>query len=1333
MTKRAPVSTQQNIWFNAQQVDDTDLTLEQYYNNTVTGSIISNHIGTGVLSEVLVQNVLFDSAVASGFLDGVIITTQNQPVDNNFGNQLELSLTNSQVAGKKTVKVCIIGLDFQSNLQYEIFYFKTNEIQVSHKHFTKILLILFNDFIGNPDLSLNLNGHLVIKEAVPFSISRHALMASQDVEPNLFFRDFFVDGFTSLTHLLQTALPLYNIDSLNITTEPLDNKVLAKDDVTTQIGQKFIAQTNNIQKLTLLLSVQNLDAGNEDDLAWNGDLVISVYPLQSNIECSSDIAPNLPIDFPPANTPLAQVSVNYNTLQDQGIVLDSVPQPVDFIFSNSPIASGNILVVGNYYAFSAKRSGSANKCDILIAAGADHILDSRITTFTGNLWVDMPEQDLWFKIWTDAAKVSDGQAYESGHGIVLNKTTQDPDTLSTIDYSLQNIQFFGNEVFHAVLSAGTEKSTPVPDPRTGDPVLSRQQFIPKINLLNTLDLVNLQQASEPLILGAIADKNRKFFDAISASISSKLYSSTIIHDELIIRIVEDSTDTGRYDTSVNGLITNVLNGDFIGAKIVPNASNPSVYYRIASSKIASCILGDVNGDGIIDTTDLTILNSYVDYDLNVGLPEDTVVTSDSITTTYINGYTTVTVPFSNLFGVSFQLVDPVTNTVVASGTDGVLVADPIDPRIAQFTSASVTFNSIIGISSYKLVMLTPATLSNYGGFDIIALNSSSDVLTVRKIYLTGDVIMEMLRADVDSDFHITYNDGYLLQNYIERTPLLTSFNSTFPAPATNPFTKIGTRFNVIRLKLEKFIDREDDYSFLGNGRPGVVHTAPDIFLNDGYFAQHNFYDSPVDFNVYKQLTWEESLIVTNSQPKLVPSVFTQSTGFVENSCSIEGVKVNVYESKPVFDPGLVDVFVPNNLIIGNGGEIFRPDGYFYKVDFEVGTIILEIPDGLFGSERTINILDDFIADYTGDGRTRLGFPSMRFADCSYVTNEALQKDQLRFSISIQSFSPNTNGLSVEGYEGAIVDGKMGVSVDYKTGLLTLNFTNLFQDPILKTLTTKVQVHVFLKQGGFNNQPLFVDSTKMSNMLQLISVFSGANDGGASALVDLAGDVTGVLPIIHGGTGLNDVGTFGTVLTSNGSGLSYQFIADLGGVVPFSTGIPDANKIPKTDGYGLLDPSFYYKNPIFIYGVAGTQSHDNVSPSVIGAFTFRFDSYILQGLKDIKLEAILETTNIANIAGIQLFNVNGNFYIPLNGVSEFITTANTSATLVVSDDLKNQLSEGAVDYIYEIHLSLNPSSAIETAICKMARLVMTYNHPEIPIPPVSHSSNFVPYLPSPDPE
>ena len=191
----------------------------------------------------------------------------------------------------------------------------------------------------------------------------------------------------------------------------------------------------------------------------------------------------------------------------------------------------------------------------------------------------------------------------------------------------------------------------------------------------------------------------------------------------------------------------------------------------------------------------------------------------------------------------------------------------------------------------------------------------------------------------------------------------------------------------------------------------------------------------------------------------------------------------------------VDYFVPNNLIIGDGGELKRPDDTFYKVDFEVGTIILEIPDGLFGSEKTINLIDDFISDYTGHGVTRLGFPAMRFADCSFVLADALTKDQLRFSVAVQSFSPNTNGLSTDGYGGIIVDGKIGVSIDPATGLLTLNFTNLFQDTILKTLNTKIQVHVFLKKGGFNNAPLFVDSVKVQNMLKLVSVFSGVVDGG----------------------------------------------------------------------------------------------------------------------------------------------------------------------------------------------------------------------------------------------
>lgn len=1330
MTKRNPVSSKQNIWFDAQQVDDTDLTLEQDHNDVIESGIINNHIGTGVLPEVLVENVIFDSLLATGLLDGIAVFPQNQPVDNNLGNQFELELTGSKAASRRNIKVGIIGLDFESNLQYETFYFKTNEIQVSRKHFAKVLVLLFNDFIGDPDLSFNLGGRIVIREARPMTLSRGPLMVAQDVEPNLFFRDFFLDGPISLQALLQAAMPLYNIDTLNIATSELDSKPLLNSDVTTQIGQKFQATTNNIQKVQFLLSVRNLDVSHEDDLVWNGDLVVSIFPLQSNIDCPSDIAPTLPIDFPPHNIPAAQLSVNYSSLQAAGVVLDSVPQPVDFVFSNSPVAGGNVIIPGNYYAVTIKRAGSANKCDILISVGSDQITNSRITTFTGSLWVDIPEQDLWFRVWTDAAKVSDGQAYESGHGMIIPKTKQDPESLATVDNSFENLQFVGNDVFRAVVAADVEESVPVPDQRTGNPVLSRKQFVPNIQLLNTIDITNLERTAEPLLIGAISDKNRKFFDSISALINSKMYSSTFVGDEWIIRIIDDPTDVVRFDTSVSGLVTNLLNGDFVGAKIIPNSFNPSVSYRIASAKLASGILGDVNGDGQIDSTDLDLLVSYYGMNLNVGLPTNTTITTDGYFTTYANGYTTYISAFSNLFGFGFQLVNPANNEVIAEGNDGVLVAHPSDPRLAQFTSASVVFNNIIGLSSYKLVIFAPFNPENNGAFDITLLDSDTDVLTLRKIYLSGDSVMDMLRADVDGDFNITFNDGYFLQSYIDKLPLSFSPTSTFPGPSTNPYTKIGTRFNVIRFRLEQYVDRTDDYSAVSINRDTAIHIVPDVFLNDGYFSNHDFYGNPIPINIQKQLTWDESLVVTNSHPKLVPSVFTTLNGYTNHLCNVPGVNISVYESAPDFDKGQVNFFAPDNVIIGQGGELHRPDGNFYKVDFEVGTIILEIPDGLFGSERTINIMDDFISDYTGDGRTRLGFPSMKYADCSYVTANDLADDKVRFSVSVQSFSPNTNGLSTDGYGGVIVDGKIGVSIDYRTGLLTLNFTNLFQDEILRTLSTKVQVHVYLKKGGFNNKPLFVDAVKVQNMLKLISVFSGAVEGGPSALVDLEFDVSGVLPIIHGGTGLNAVGPFGAVLMSTGSGLNYQFIFDLVGVIPFSTGIPNANRVPKTDGYGLLDPSFYYKNPVYISAVSGTTSYDGYTPTVIGAFTFRFDSFILQGLQDIKLEAIIETTDVtaSKIAQVLLYNKTNNSYIPLTGM----TTTSNSAVVVRSQDLKSLLSAGAIDFVYEVQLRIDPAGGTDTAICKMARLVMTYDNPYSADPPTAHSWNFVPYLPSPDP-
>ena len=189
----------------------------------------------------------------------------------------------------------------------------------------------------------------------------------------------------------------------------------------------------------------------------------------------------------------------------------------------------------------------------------------------------------------------------------------------------------------------------------------------------------------------------------------------MVNDELLIRIVTDPTDTVRYSTQDIALISHLLNGALVSAQITPDVGGaPFTNYRVASAQLCSMIVGDVDGNGIIDDNDLALLNTYIGYNLNMGLPDQTVINTDGYTfCTFTNGYQTLIQPFANLFNISFQLVDPTTNTVVAYASDGVLIANPNNPNSAQFTSATINFNTIIGLSSYNLVILsTGANLAN---------------------------------------------------------------------------------------------------------------------------------------------------------------------------------------------------------------------------------------------------------------------------------------------------------------------------------------------------------------------------------------------------------------------------------------------------------------------------------------------------------------------------------------------------------------------------------------------------------------------------------------------
>lgn len=1095
MTKKLPVSGLQNIWFDAQQVGDADLSLEQDYNNNTNASVINNQFGAGVVPQVLNQNVLFDSSLVVGLLDGINIQPQNQPADKNYGNQLEVELTGSKVFGHRGIKVAIIGLDFNGNLQYDTFHFRLNEKQYTKKHYTNILLILFNDMLGTSTQSFNLGGRVVIREAKPLLMSRDTVMISQDIEPNLFWRDFYTSS-SSLSALLKSSLPLYNTDNLNIYIGYRDNKSILKNDVSTQVGQKFLAKTNNIQKIQLLLSVENTDPGMSADLAWHGDLLVSVYSLQTSVQSPSDIAPNSAIDFSPNNVPIAQLSFNYTTLQQNGFILDGNPQPIDFVFSNTSTASGASIIPGNYYIVTVKRSGSADKCNILITAGSNRTPNTKASIFNGTTWVDIPEEDLWFRVHTDAVKVSDGQAYDTGNGIVVQKTFVDPTTQATIDYSFDAVQFAGTDTYTGVLTATTQKSVLVQDQRTGNPIYSRKSFAPTLQLLNTIDFGSLTKSSEPLVIGTISDKNQKGFDSSTSTFSAALHEFTFANNEITLKVITDTSDP-RYDPNVVSLVSNLLNGDLIDAKIIPNSTYPSTYYRISKAQLFTMLYGDVNGDGVIDENDLTLINTLYGTNLNVAPSLDGYRAYDGYTFdgyrifNATNGYNSLTKPFLNDTGLTYKIVNKLTNGILYDGylvNDGYLLAGSLDGSTATFAAPSIaSFNSLLSIyySNYNLIINTATYSQNRGVYQITGLDPVYNTITISKVIYNSEKFMQIFRSSIVDGYTVSSQDGYYLQNYINKL-------GTIP-PTTQPSLKIGTQFNAIVLTVEPFLDRADDFYQSLLTRSATLHATSDVYLDGySYFQNNNFLSTPITFTITKQLVWKDYLVYANPFPRFMPTAFTTGLGLNDKSIPaalpafpqlvLPGQEAGVlYPVVQPFDPGRIDSYIPNDLIIGNQGELRRSDGNYYKVDFEIGTIVLEIPLGLTG-EKSFNIFDNFVSNYS-NGLTRKGFQAMRFADGSFVGPDALSRNQLRFAVSIQSFSPNENTVStIDGYTGIIIDPKMGVSVDQTTGIVKLNFTNLYQDLILQSLDTKVQVQVMLKKAGFNNPPVFISSTKMTNLL-----------------------------------------------------------------------------------------------------------------------------------------------------------------------------------------------------------------------------------------------------------
>jgi len=1058
---RKDVTSKQNIWLNGQQVDNDDLSTEQNYINTVASGLTYNHIGQGILPDNLSKIKLFDSSTIVGNLDGTPLSPSTQPSDSDYGNQLEVNLEDSDVFGLRTVKVAIFGLNFNGELIYETFKFHKNESQFSKLHFKQIISILINDMFANT-LSLNLGGTLRVYEALSGVLSRDCLTVSQNLQPNLFWRDFFSTSTVDLTSLLNAALPNYDVSSLAIYTTEYSSRELAKNDITTEIGQKFKSNSDNIQKIRLLLSVENNDPGDELDLEWEGDLVFTIYPLQSTISCPTDLAPNLEIEFDPIPTPLAQLTFNYNSLLEKGFALSNTSQPIDFVLSNTTVATKKIEK-DKYYAFTIKRSGSATKCDFKIYTGQDLTNNSRVTIFNGNYWTDIQSEDLWFEIYSDNAKVSSAKIYEDGFGIEIPKVKELNGV--NVDYSLDSLSFNGNDVFTAVVTSTTEYSDLVENKRTGTTTNSKQQKTPTVDLLSTIETSNLDSFNSSLKLGVISDKNKKIESTTNYNLVLKYW--TILNNEIYIPLLEDNTDP-RKDGYLSELLSAFVNGELIGSKFTPDLSNPNLYYRVGDAKKLTMTYGDWNGDCIVDESDYSELSKYLDFDLNISPPLDSVITTDTITTTCVNGYSFLTNTCVSANTLNFELIDN-TDTIVVVEFDGVLL--PTNNTDSEFSSANIDFSSFPALADYHLVIYDPSNLQNQGRYEIIGLDGTN--INIRKKYLDNNVLLSLLRCNVNGDFLIDGYDGYLIESYLTRSEVTSFPTLSYPAPTTNPYNKIGTTFDVLKIQLESFVDRHDDYYSVRSN----LHLLPDIFELNTSLQNRDFSSSNVSAFADPKLLWKDYFIITKSKLVYVPNAIIETSGFNEFTCD-DNCPIEVsYPLELSFDPGVVNKYVPGNLIVG--GQILNTNKDYFKVDFEVGSITIEVPDNFLGTEKSINIFSNFVYEYA-NGKTISGFKAMKFADCTYVQSTALLNNQVRFDVSMQAFSPILDGYDLLD-EGIIVDPKMGVYVDQLTGLLRLNFTNITKDVTKPTLSTKVQITVFLKKAGFNNEPLLISPELTDNL------------------------------------------------------------------------------------------------------------------------------------------------------------------------------------------------------------------------------------------------------------
>lgn len=601
-------------WYDFQRVTLEDLNAEQSSYLAQIAETNRTVLGTGVRLDFPQEPIIFDSEnlslaqagyVAVSTFDGRGVLAESYfSKDTSNGSQLNVRVSDARLAGYVALVITVIGKLFDGTLVYEHLVFNNNISQITKNHFKEVVNILFQNFRGNTNTSVdgvgcfNVGGRVVITEASSLLTGTDCIASQFTAEPDVIFRDYKVyDPGKALQTVLEEALGSSNsLDDLNINTTSASTRTFVAGASTEVIyGQKFKFTGNNIQKISLLIGLQT-------GTSWSGSLVLEIRPLLTSTTCPTDFLPNNEIEFDPDTAPIESISLDQSDLAERGVVLSALPQIVDFIFTDTTTSNPLLskLVPNTYYVITLRRTGSTATGTIFLNESRnDDSLMRRLTVFQNGVWTDVPDSTLWYIVWNDSIRIANGVAYDQGTHLVVPKTILNNNGVYT-QFDVSGIQLANTSegAENYVIVQKTLGFTDVEiHPRTGDSIYSREEDAPTFSTLQQTDVLNLLNVQKDLIvLSRVIDNNPRSNPTISGTLD---YPGLALNN--VINIINPGPD--------------LLTQNVVGSLITPNVLKPTLRYRIIKQDIITDLLGDINGDGIIDVIDANKVSALDGYHL----------------------------------------------------------------------------------------------------------------------------------------------------------------------------------------------------------------------------------------------------------------------------------------------------------------------------------------------------------------------------------------------------------------------------------------------------------------------------------------------------------------------------------------------------------------------------------------------------------------------------------------------------------------------------------------------------------------------------------------------